>query len=320
MRAKLCGDKEVRGLRACGESGASVQPADSAEVTATVTRANAPSGWNFSASGAVNSTMDNEIETSAGESANSVSDNSSCCNELGGIEGHESGENEDAKSQRAVRMELLVRWLRFNFVGGIGIGVQFLMLFLLKSALHLDYLLATALAVEAAVVHNFIWHERYTWADRVRPSWHSAHHASGTEAQNLWERLLAGLKRVRANLCRPLRDWLHSAVRTRHCRAGLSHVAPTGLQDQTGNGNRSGRLLTDVLKRCATPGQFGPSFARFLRFNLTTGGVSIVGNLALMRVMVGAGQMNYLVANGIAIALCSLANFLVSEEWVFEEE
>lgn len=59
------------------------------------------------------------------------------------------------------------------------------------------------------------------------------------------------------------------------------------------------------------------SLARLARFNLTTGGVSIVGNLALMPVMVGVGHMNYLVANGIAIALCSLANFLVIEEWVF---
>lgn len=28
--------------------------------------------------------------------------------------------------------------------------------------------------------------------------------------------------------------------------------------------------------------------------------------------------MNYLLANAIAITLCSLANFLVSEEWVFD--
>ena len=29
--------------------------------------------------------------------------------------------------------------------------------------------------------------------------------------------------------------------------------------------------------------------------------------------------MNYLLANAIAITLCSVANFLVSEGWVFEE-
>jgi putative flippase GtrA len=60
----------------------------------------------------------------------------------------------------------LRRWLRFNAVGGIGIGVQLVVLAGLKSGLHLNYLLATGLAVEAAVIHNFIWHERYTWADR----------------------------------------------------------------------------------------------------------------------------------------------------------
>jgi putative flippase GtrA len=45
--------------------------------------------------------------------------------------------------------------------------VQLLALVLLRSGLHLNYLLATALAVETAVVHNFLWHERFTWADRM---------------------------------------------------------------------------------------------------------------------------------------------------------
>jgi putative flippase GtrA len=47
--------------------------------------------------------------------------------------------------------------------------------------------------------------------------------------------------------------------------------------------------------------------------------VSIAGNLALMKVMVGEVHMNYLIANGIAVAVCSVANFLVSEKWVFGE-
>lgn len=49
-----------------------------------------------------------------------------------------------------------IHWLKFNAVGGMGIGVQLITLTGLKSGLHIDYLLATALAVEAAVVHNFI--------------------------------------------------------------------------------------------------------------------------------------------------------------------
>jgi len=119
-------------------------------------------------------------------------------------------------------------------VGGIGIAVQFAALLLLRGALHFHYLMATAIAVEAAVVHNFVWHEQFTWSDRVRSSWRS-------------------------------------------------------------------------------------SVPRFVRFNLTTGAVSIIGNLALMKVMVGMGHMNYLLANAIAIALCSIANFLVSEGWVFQK-
>jgi putative flippase GtrA len=144
--------------------------------------------------------------------------------EIGKVSAHDRG-------RRRTR-DVLVRWLKFNLVGGIGIAVQFVALLLLKGVFHFHYLAATAIAVEAAVVHNFVWHEQFTWSDRVQASWRR-------------------------------------------------------------------------------------SLPRFARFNLTTGAVSILGNLALMKVMVGYGGMNYLLANALAIALCSLANFLVSEEWVF---
>lgn len=64
-------------------------------------------------------------------------------------------------------MKLLLRWLKFNAVGALGIGVQLGTLALLVSLLRVDYLLATALAVESAVAHNFIWHEYFTWRDRT---------------------------------------------------------------------------------------------------------------------------------------------------------
>ena len=137
----------------------------------------------------------------------------------------------------------LIRWCKFNFVGGIGILVQFAALFLLKGVLHFHYLAATAIAVEAAVVHNFVWHEQFTWADRIRSL------SIATGAQPAWRQ----------------------------------------------------------------------SLPRLLRFQVANGAVSILGNLALMKVMVGQGHINYLVANAIAIVLCSLANFLVSDEWVFGE-
>ncbi len=120
------------------------------------------------------------------------------------------------------------RWLKFNLVGGIGIGVQLLMLAMLKAALHFDYLIATALAVEVTVIHNFLWHERFTWADRT-----------------------------------------------------------------------------------------GAGFARFLKFNLTTGLFSVAGNLLLMKLLAGLAHINYLLANGITITACSVLNFLVSDGFVF---
>jgi len=135
-----------------------------------------------------------------------------------------------------------VRWCKFNLVGGMGIVVQFVALFVLRSLLKFDYLFATAIAVEAAVIHNFVWHEQFTWVDRTK-------------------------------------------------------VDLTEPEDSEARWRRS--------------------LTRLVRFNLTNGAVSIVGNLALMKVMVGQGHMNYLLANAIAIVMCSLANFLVSEQWVF---
>jgi putative flippase GtrA len=135
-------------------------------------------------------------------------------------------------SSTASPRHLLLRWLKFNLVGLLGILIQLAALALLKSALHLDYLVATALAVETAVLHNFLWHERFTWSDRVHIAW----------------------------------------------RASLRRLA---------------------------------------HFNLTTGAVSILGNLFFMRWLVGDVHLPYLVANGISIALCSLANFLVAELFVF---
>ncbi len=134
---------------------------------------------------------------------------------------------------------LLARWCKFNFVGGIGIAVQFAALFLLKAVLHLNYLAATAIAVEAAVLHNFVWHERFTWAERTKSS----------------------------------------------------------NREQPAKSRQPARLL---------------------RFHLSNGVVSVAGNVALMKVLVGQGHMNYLVANAIAITVCSLANFLLSENWVFD--
>ena len=59
-----------------------------------------------------------------------------------------------------------VRWMKFNAVGGIGILIQLGVLAFLTEALRVPYLVATAVAAETAILYNFIWHERFTWADR----------------------------------------------------------------------------------------------------------------------------------------------------------
>jgi len=137
-----------------------------------------------------------------------------------------------SSQNKRARLRFL-RWLKFNAVGGIGIVVQVVALAFLRSVLHLDYLLATALAVETAVVHNFLWHERFTWRDRPA--------------------------------ARPLQ-----------------------------------------------------SVARLAKFNATNGAVSLAGNLLIMEVLVGQLHMNYGVANLIAVATCSLVNFLLSDCLVFQ--
>jgi putative flippase GtrA len=72
-----------------------------------------------------------------------------------------------------------VRWLMFNGVGLLGALVQLSTLALLVHLAQVHYLLATASAVEAAVLHNFAWHQRWTWRDR----------ASGMDRRAAWAAL-----------------------------------------------------------------------------------------------------------------------------------
>jgi putative flippase GtrA len=57
------------------------------------------------------------------------------------------------------------RFAAFAGVGALGCAVQLTTLALLTVA-GVSPVLATCVAVEAAVLHNFAWHERWTWADR----------------------------------------------------------------------------------------------------------------------------------------------------------
>src|SRR5260370_17265144 len=58
---------------------------------------------------------------------------------------------------------VLLRWVRFNSVGIAGFVVQLATLWILSRGLGIHYLLATPLAVEIAVLHNFLWHAKVTF-------------------------------------------------------------------------------------------------------------------------------------------------------------
>jgi len=120
------------------------------------------------------------------------------------------------------------RWLKFNFVGAIGIGVQLAAFTLYSRWAGLDYRVATALAVETAVLHNFIWHERFTWC-----------------------------------------------------------------------------------------GQSSGAWKRLVKFHAGNGLISIAGNVAIVSVLTGVFHAPPLWANCAAIGVCALANFAVSEWYVF---
>jgi putative flippase GtrA len=127
---------------------------------------------------------------------------------------------------------LIRRWFAFNGVGMIGVGVQLTALAVLTRTTGLHPVVATALAVETAILHNFLWHQRWTWRDR--PS--------------------------------------------RSPRAALVRLA---------------------------------------RFHAFNGLISLVGNVAIVALLTPLG-MGPVAASAIAIAVCSLVNFMTSEMVVFK--
>jgi putative flippase GtrA len=98
----------------------------------------------------------------------------------------------------------MIRWLKFSAVGLIGAGVQLCALALLVN-LGAHYLLATALGVEAAVLHNYAWHRRWTWAEREAPPgrllrFHIANGLVSVGSNLAWMRVLTGVWGVPAVL------------------------------------------------------------------------------------------------------------------------
>jgi dolichol-phosphate mannosyltransferase len=56
--------------------------------------------------------------------------------------------------------------VKFGIVGGTGILVNTVVLYLLYDEVHLPLVLASVLAVETAIVNNFVWNNRWTFGER----------------------------------------------------------------------------------------------------------------------------------------------------------
>ncbi|MCL2660440.1 MAG: GtrA family protein [Acidobacteriaceae bacterium] len=67
-------------------------------------------------------------------------------------------------------MNWFVRWIRFNLVGAMGMAVQLAALALLNRWTRGRYLIASSVAIELTLLHNFAWHLHYTWRDRCDSS------------------------------------------------------------------------------------------------------------------------------------------------------
>jgi len=56
---------------------------------------------------------------------------------------------------------------------------------------------------------------------------------------------------------------------------------------------------------------------QLVRFHLSNGAVSMLGNLALMSLLVHGAHLPVLVSNAIAVLVCSIANFHIGNRWAF---
>ncbi len=63
-------------------------------------------------------------------------------------------------------MTLVARWWRFNLVGLLGFAVQMGAVAVLRLFVRRHDLWVSAAALEVTLLHNFLWHARYTWRDR----------------------------------------------------------------------------------------------------------------------------------------------------------
>ena len=61
---------------------------------------------------------------------------------------------------------MIARFSRFSVVGFLGAALQLTLVFLLTKYVGVLTTAATLVAVEITILHNFMWHERFTWRNR----------------------------------------------------------------------------------------------------------------------------------------------------------
>jgi putative flippase GtrA len=66
-------------------------------------------------------------------------------------------------SSQLTTLPIFHRWLKFSVVGGAGLTVQLAVLWACTRWAGIAPVIATVIAVEAALLHNFVWHEVWTW-------------------------------------------------------------------------------------------------------------------------------------------------------------
>lgn len=108
-----------------------------------------------------------------------------------------------------------VRWLKFSAVGLLGFVIQLGVLAGLAEWAGVDYMLASLIAVELAIVHNFFWHDRFTWNDRTQTS-------AGSLPRFCRFNLTAGGVSLAGNLL--LMQWLVGVQRVNYLAANLISV------------------------------------------------------------------------------------------------
>jgi len=77
------------------------------------------------------------------------------------------------------------------------------------------------------------------------------------------------------------------------------------------------RFPTRNAFRAGRPGDRSALAGHLIRFHLSNGLVSIVGNLAMMPLLVGEMRIPVVAANAIAILCCSIVNFCLGHNWAF---